>query len=76
MKKIDAETLSEMNSFLREKEKNLNYKKIAIMEDLNQLQSNTILDADEIQAIFENFNLLFEKADVEQKKEIIKVYYR
>ncbi len=46
------------------------------MEDLNQLQSNTILDADEIQAIFENFNLLFEKADVEQKKEIIKVYYR
>lgn len=70
--KIDAETLSEMNSFLREKEKNLNYKKIAIMEDLNQLQSNTILDADEIQAIFENFNLLFEKADVEQKKKLLR----
>ena len=70
--KIDAETLSEMNSFLREKEKNLNYKKIAIMEDLSQLQSNTILDADEIQAIFENFNLLFEKADVEQKKKLLR----
>lgn len=70
--KIDAETLSEMNSFLREKEKDLNDRKAAIIEELNQLQSNTVLDADEIQAILENFSLLFEKANIEQKKKLLR----
>lgn len=45
------------------------------METLNQLKSNSSLDADEIQTILENFNLLFEKP-TQNKKEIIKVYYR
>ncbi len=69
---IDAETLSEMNSFLREKEEDLNHRKAVITEELNLLQSNTILDANEIQAIFESFNLLFEKANTEQKKKLLR----
>ncbi len=57
-----------MNSFLREKEKKLNYRKITIIETLNQLKSNSSLDTDEIQTILENFNLLFEKPMQNKKR--------
>ena len=70
--KIDAETLFERISFLQEKEKDLNSKKLALEEELKQIQINDMINADEIQSIFENFITLFEKADIEQKKRLLR----
>lgn len=69
---IDIRVLNEFNSFLNEQEKDLLSKNNIINEELRQISNPLDIDETNIQAILSNFNSIFDKANIVQKKQLLK----
>jgi len=69
---ISIETLNQRLSFLNNKEKEVLIKISELEQQLESLKSDTSVNPEFIKTILENFIVLFETADVEHKKKLLR----
>ncbi|GFR36264.1 recombinase family protein [Thermobrachium celere] len=70
--KIDINTLKERLNFLSNKENEIIQKINIVENELNKLNSHSKINPELIKTVLENFCKVFEKADIEKKKILLK----